>query len=119
MPENKAIQTADAIMRTIIRDVAAQGAIKIAQAEVPFLALPIISGIFSFFVGRVADWIYKSLENFVAFKIIDNQVGSQVDEYKKAIESLHASIAINQGVQDASEKYKAALKNLIHYNGHD
>lgn len=119
MPENKAISTADAIMRTVIKDVAAQGAIKLAQAEVPFLALPIISGIFSFIVGRIADWIYRSLENFVAFKIIDNQVGSQVDEYKKAIESLHASVVTNQGVDDAREKYKAALKNLIKYNGHD
>ncbi len=123
MPENKTIATADAIMSTVIKDVAVKAAIKIAQAELPFLALPIISNFFTFLIGKIASWLYDALENFVAFKIIDSQVGAQVSKYKESEQELRLLLACPEGatvhdLQIAKDKYKDALKNLIHYDGH-
>jgi len=115
MPENEAIKKADEIMHVVVKDVAVTLAIKAMQAEVTFLALPIISNIFTYIVGSIADRLYKELENFVAFRIIDSQINAEVVAYKKALENVVAT----GGKSNAEiEEYKKALRNLIHYGGH-
>lgn len=116
---NPALQTADSIIKFIIFDVVVNAAVAAAQAEVPFLALPIVRNLFSFLVGKVAGLIYTELETNVSFAIIDHQTQAEAAEYEKSKAALYA--AHLKGEQDAIEKakadFRASLGKLIHYDG--
>ena len=115
---NPAIKVADDI-QSILYDVVLVGVEAAAKAEVPFLALPVISQVFDFFVGQIGSLIYKQLELYVAFEIIDLQVAHEASNYKNAVDDLHK--AHESGDTDAINKaranFKSTLGNLIHYDG--
>lgn len=110
--DNGALNIADEVMSSLF-NVAVQAAIKAAQAEVPFLALPVIGTIFSFIVSRIADMLYVQIERDAAFLIIDTQVMHENKAYQDALGSLRIA-------QSPGDKAKAltdvetALQSLIH-----
>lgn len=89
------------------------------KAEVPFLALPIISTIFDWLLSLIANKIYQYFSLFVTFEIIDIQVSGQVSDSKKALAALKAAQAKGDRIEidKALKEFRAATDHLTHWDG--
>lgn len=89
------------------------------KAEVPFLALPIISTIFDWLLKMIANKIYQYFALFVTFEIIDVQVSGQVSDSQKALAALKAAQAKGDPVEIAKalKDFNDATDHLTHWDG--
>ena len=70
-------------------------------------------------MDKIAAGLYKEVSRFVAFKIIDTQVASQIKAYEAAKEELKNAIVVGDTNEIAKKKaaFEAAFANGIHFNG--
>jgi len=115
---NNAISIADEV-ENVIFEATVTAVEKYSEAQLPFLALPIVKQIFEFIVEKLSGLLKEQLENFVAFTIIDMQEASKNAAYKQSIMSLQ--IALHGGDADAIAKaksdFKSTLADLVHWSG--
>lgn len=116
---SKATDLANKIIHAAVYDVALRGAKLAAYAEAPWLKAPIISQIFEYLLGKFADWVYTSLDNAVAFSIIDIETQAQREAYEDAVHELKATLQPLTGAPDAEaiakaeEEFRKRLSDLI------
>lgn len=118
-PVNPTVKTVDDVVHAILYDVAVTAACAYIKAQVPFLGLPIISSLTNFVVTQVANIIYKYLDQFVSFSIIDFQTDKEAQDYLLAVNALQkAQESGDQGAIDQSIKgFRENLGRLIHFDG--
>lgn len=91
-------------------------------AQLPFLGIPGIGCAFSLLVNWLGGKIFDHLQEVIEFKIIDNKVKEQVDNYSAALENLKTEIhkpdaeKNNAAISLAKEEYKKRLRELISAN---
>jgi hypothetical protein len=118
-PINTPISQFDAVLQALLYDVGVKAAVIECTALMPWLGLPIISGLFTFLVSKVAGMIYTQLETFVAFRMIDFQTSAETQAYDDAKTQLLS--AINSGdpnaITQAKTNFSTAAFKLIHFDG--
>lgn len=118
-PQDPVIRKVDSIVQFVLYDVAVTAACAYIKAQVPFLGLPIIGTITNFVVNQVAGILYKYLEQFLAFSIIDFRTKEEAQAYLTSVQALQkAQQSGDQNAIDESIKeFRANLQRLIQFGG--
>jgi len=96
--------------------VAVEAYIKVLQGAAPFLAVPVVSQIFTFAVVQLANGLFAFLADGTAGIIIDLRVDKESYDYKKAVANLEQVIVAQKSAEQVKkydEEFKAALRKLI------
>jgi len=108
------------VVKKLVFDVILKAAISKIIAAVPFLAWPVINPLFVYIVTKVATRLYEEMETHVQFTLIDLKTKAELEAYNKAVAELkaaHAAPIIDQKeIENAKQKFKATLGNLIRIN---
>lgn len=89
------------------------------KAEVPFLALPIIS----FFTGKIIDYIASSISKYIQEAAVDMVIDIQTNGEKSAIQTAAVALQFALASKDevaiakAQADLSSAFGNLIHWDG--
>lgn len=107
------------LINELLKTAGLKEAFALLVAQLPFLGWGPIGWITGLVISWVGGFIFKALEKFVAFKIIDWQTIEENAEYQVAVTQLQA--AQTSGDQAALDKaradFKEKLSKLIHYDG--
>lgn len=118
-PVNPIVKTVDEIIQAILYDLGVNAAVTYITTQVPFLGLPFFRQVTQIIVGKIAGILYKYLEQFLTFSIIDFQTHQQAQDYLKAVQALEVAQtsgdpnAINKAIAD----FKETMDSLVHFNG--
>lgn len=117
-PTNPIVDKVDRIIQGIIYDLAVTAAVAYITSQVPFLKMPFFHGLTKWAVGQIADILYKYLEQFVAFQIIDFQTEKHAEEYLLAVNKLLTAESKGDEVevQKAISEIKVSLKRLVRFD---
>ena len=99
-------------------DLSAEYIIKIALVEFPFLNIPVINQLFTFMVKRILSKIKAEGQLLIGFKLIDNEVEVQKDEYNHALEELNKVLSgphTEEQKHEAIKQTKDKLRNLVRF----
>ena len=109
---NSAIQVA-------IFNVAVNALKTAAVADFPWLALPVVSQLFSLLVNTVARYVYKYLSQVATFAVIDAQVASENNSYQQSVTQLQSALTTgdSDAISQAQAAFEANLASLIHFDG--
>ncbi len=115
---NPAISVANDI-ENIVFGAAVAAASAILKLEVPFLALPGISGILDLALGYFSGLLQKQLATIVAFTIIDFQTDSENQAYQNAVNALVAAHTSGDpnAIAQARTNFSTTLGALVHWDG--
>ena len=107
----------DAIKR-LTYNVAVKAIIDIALSRFPWLGFPIISNVFQFIVGQVADKLYFELSNVIVFQVIQFTNDAHNAAYQASlVEVKNTQISGDaEAHAKAIAKYQETLRNLIRFN---
>lgn len=121
MPDivNPPVEAVDVVLKALIYGVGVEAATSSAMKAIPFLALPIISTLFKYFVGKIGGMIYGALDKVVAFQIINFQTQAQTDAYNGAVTALKKAQASGDtnALDVAKDDFRKKLAALIHIDG--
>ena len=116
-PGNNALTVIDDILNGLIISVGVEAAIVAATAQLPWLSLPIISGLFRWVVTNVAGKVFRAIKPYVDIQVIKFENDEEREAYTSAVAALKD--AQLKGDEDAKQKAlaaaKAALDKLISY----
>ncbi len=99
----------EGVVNSLVFDVVLGQVLDYLTTAVPYLNWPVIKQIFSFIVRKILEVAYAKTELFVAFKAIENRVGSENAEFKDAASKLKVELDKPEGEKDAA-KVEAAKK---------
>lgn len=118
-PGNPLVNKVDRIIQGIIYDLGVNATVLYITTQVPFLKAPFFNAATKWVVTQVADILYKYLEQFVAFQIIDFQTDKQADEYLQAINKLLEAEAKGDAIESekAIAEIRVTLKRLVRFDG--
>lgn len=114
--------TEASLVDSIIQDINTTGVQiveKLAEADVPALALPVIKQVFEFVLGFIDLYISKAEQMGATFAVIDGQIYSEQNGMTKALASVMSAEkggdpnAIKQAIQN----YANAQSALVHFDG--
>lgn len=103
------------IIKSLVWDVVLRAAIESLLVAVPFLNLPVVRQLVTYFLTKFGDFVYSQLDRYVAFTVIDLQTEHQRQEYEAAVKRLAASTP--EQLDLAKEQFKKTLHELIKLNG--
>jgi hypothetical protein len=110
-PPNKALDTVDSVLNSIIYGVGVKSALTASISAMPWLGFPIIRNIFEALLNALAGQVFGSIEPYISYKIIKFQNEEQRKNYEFAIEELKA--ATERGDQnDIDQKLQAAKDSI-------
>mgnify|MGYP003657277418 CR=1 FL=1 len=105
-PGNKAVRVYRAVMNALIEGFGAEVAIKLGQAEAPFLAMPIVAMFYEPFVRFVASEFSLGLERLGAKVIINFQSEERLKEFDDAKKRI--SNGVHMSPQELKRQSDAA-----------
>lgn len=116
---NQTAADADKVVHGLIFDVAVGAAEKAAEAEFPFLNLPVVNWAFDQIVQFIAQQIYVQLANAVTFTIIDIQTGQEAKEANDAASALKQALQGGDpnAIAQAKQNFQNAFGKLVHFDG--
>lgn len=109
------MNSADAVIKSLIFDVVVRVVIQTSMAALPILGWPVIAPLFGWVVIKIATLIYDELSKHVQFLLIDIQTEQQKQAYDKATTELKTAIDSGTNVDEAKEKFKNSLRDLIRF----
>lgn len=106
------------IIKSLVWDVVLGAAIDALFVAVPFLNLPVLRQLIRYMLTTFGDYVYKQLDRYVAFTVIDFQTEHQRAEYEKAVAALSTanSGGTPEELERAKEEFKKSLSALIRLN---
>lgn len=116
-PKNTAVDAAEAIIRDVIMGTALNAAILAAEAEAPWLRLPVIKQVFEGSVALAFKYVSKYLSLAAAFTIIDTQVHAEAKSYQEAVAAARTAKTPEE-LEAAKNAMRDTLGKLIHWDGH-
>lgn len=115
---NKPAETVNAVLKVVV-DTGINAARVAAISAEPWLGLPVISQLFSFFLGKLESYLYKTMADYATFTVIDLQTGSELQDFNNAAATL--KLAQSQGdlsaITKARNDFKASLGKLVRWDG--
>ncbi len=107
------------LVNELLKAAGLKEAFSLLVAQIPFLGWGPIGWITGAIIGWVGGFIFKALEKFVAFKIIDWQTIEENAEYQVAVTQLKTAQASGDPatLDAARAEFKKKLAALIHYDG--
>lgn len=109
--KNPIVQDVEKVIQALLYDLGVKMVMTYLIAQVPFLGYPLIRQIVTWVVTYVAGILYKYLDQFVVFSIIDFQTQSQAQDYLASVNKLQS--AITSGDANAIEKAKSDFKTKL------
>ena len=87
-------------------------------AAFPFLGIPIIKQVFTFFAKKIIDQFYDEASTKAKFIAIEFRVRRDLNEYNYAKEELKKAIDTKDEdqINEAKEKFKLRLAAFIRFN---
>lgn len=119
VPVNPTVQATDQVIQFLLYTIGVNSAVASIITGNPWLGLPVVKQIFTFFVSKIADVIYKQLDLFVDFSIVDFQTAEQASHYLTAVNQLQAAIqsGSQNDIQAAKVNFNNAADAVIRFNG--
>lgn len=115
---NNTANDINSVLKTVV-DLGLNTAKAAAITAEPWLGLPVISEVFSFFMGKISGYISDALIDYATFTTIDIQTGSELSAFNAAATNLKA--AQSQGdpnaISTAQDAFKRTLASLVHFDG--
>jgi glycyl-tRNA synthetase beta subunit len=96
-------------------DLAKEYIVKIAMLEFPFLALPVVNHVFSFFVDRILARIEAEGQLHLQFRAIDQENERKLEDYNEAIKKLD-NAQTEEEKNEALKEAKSRLGDLISFS---
>lgn len=119
LPSNAKADQVDAVIHTVVMQVALSAALTAAESAQPWLNTPVVRQVFEWLVTDGFSFIDKYIEQAAAFAVMDAQTSAEAQDYQTSVKNLKAAQA--SGNQDAIEKakqdFRSTLSKLIHYDG--
>lgn len=118
-PVNQTVELADSALHGIFYEVVLNAVRAEALSVAPWLGLPVVNMAFNFILGKIADLIYRQLERYVSFSIIDTQVTAEKKAYQDAVDAYKAALETKDphAISQALATLKLAAAALIHLDG--
>lgn len=107
----------DKVVKNLVLEVAVKAAIKRLFIAIPWLGIPVVSQIVSYFAMKLAEFLYDEMALAISFAIIDIKVDLQADAYKAASQELKNAVDSQDEVKinEAKQKFKNSLRDLIQF----
>lgn len=115
MDENPAVVTANKVLRFAV-DLAVKSAETAVKVALPDLALPVVSSIVDFVIGKFGDYFYTFLAEHATILVINFETKQEKDNFMGAINELQTAVD-PAAHQAALQKAKDALAKLGHWDG--
>lgn len=102
----------------LVYEVLKKAAISKMLVAFPFLNIPVIKQIFTFFTDKLLDKFYETLKEKQAFFIIDFKTQRELNEYNDALNELETTLGTTNDegkINEARENFEKRLGDLISF----
>jgi hypothetical protein len=103
----------EGVVKGLFFDVILKAAASRIISAIPFLGWPGINTIFIGLLTKLAQVFYEELHRAAVFSLIDWRIEGERRVYEKALSDLRQAMDTEKGVEDAKQKFRNALADLI------